>query len=71
MKSDFSQVAPLRAGDRVRLVSLPIASSASSPPPLTIGRIYIVRYLDGCCVCTSTDMPGLDWTYHRDRIEKE
>jgi hypothetical protein len=64
-----SDDSPLRPGDRVRLLRLPTGKE-SSQLPLTVGHIYIVRYLDGNNVSTSTDHPGLDGHYHRDRVEK-
>lgn len=59
----------LRENDRVRLLTMPTGCT-SKDLPLTVGRIYIVRYLDGSNVCTSTDRPGLDGHYNRDRVEK-
>ena len=59
----------LKKGDRVRLLSHPTGQE-SSTLPLTVGNVYIVRYLEGSCVCTSTDHPGLDARYHIDRVEK-
>ena len=61
--------AKLEKGDRVRLLTAPTGQE-SSTLPLTVGNIYLVRYTDGCCVCTSTDHPGLDARYHIDRVEK-
>ncbi len=58
----------LRENDRVRLLSKP-TGCMSKNLPLTVGKIYIVRYLDGSNVCTSTDAPG-DGNYSRDRVEK-
>jgi hypothetical protein len=59
----------LHEGDRVRLLSKPTGYD-SQRLPLTVGHIYIVRYIDGSNVCTSTDVPGLDGHYSRERVEK-
>ncbi|OGZ06287.1 MAG: hypothetical protein A2845_00580 [Candidatus Lloydbacteria bacterium RIFCSPHIGHO2_01_FULL_49_22] len=59
----------LRSNDRVKLLSKPTGQT-SRTLPLTVGNIYIVRHCDGSNVCTSTDIPGLDGHYSRDRVEK-
>lgn len=59
----------LRSGDRVKLLSKPTGQTTAMLP-LTVGSIYIVRYCDGSNVCTSTDIPGLDGSYSRSRVEK-
>ncbi len=66
---DRKSNAALHEGDHVRLLSKPTGYT-SSELPLTIGNTYIVRYLDGSNVCTSTDQPGLDGHYSRSRVEK-
>ena len=59
----------LKPGDRVRLIEKPTGQTASSLP-LTVGNVYIVRYVDGSNVCTSTDQPGLDGHYWRGGVVK-
>ncbi len=59
----------LKRGDQVRLLSLPTGYT-SCELPLTVGNIYVLHYLDGNNVCTSTDAENLNGHYHRDRVEK-
>lgn len=59
----------LKTGDKVKLLSKPVGHD-SGLLPLTVGSTYIVRYMDGSNVCTSTDLPGLDGHYSRSRVEK-
>lgn len=59
----------LRRGDRVRLLSKPTGYTAQHLP-LTVGGIYIIRYLDGSNVCTSTDVAGYDGNYSSSCVEK-
>ena len=59
----------LKAGDQVRLLSLPTGHN-SQHLPLTVGGTYVFYYYDGSNVCTSTDEHGLEGHYHHDRVEK-
>ena len=59
----------LEPDDHVRLISMPTGYE-SSKLPLTVDNIYVLHYLDGNNVCTSTDAENLNGHYHRDRVEK-
>jgi hypothetical protein len=59
----------LERGDRVRLLSLP-TGYMSGELPLTVGNIYIVHYLNGSNVCTTSDDPEIDGDFNIGRVEK-
>lgn len=54
-------------GNRVRLDTKPTGQSTKDAP-LTVGNLYEVVAIDGCCVVTTTDEPGQTVRYHRDRV---
>lgn len=59
----------IKVGDRVRLLSKPSGSTASMIP-VTVGKTYIVQYVDGSNVCTTTDVHEECGYYWRGRVEK-
>lgn len=58
----------LKKNDWVTLLEMPDGYTARNAP-LTIGKAYQIKGLEGSCVVTTTDVPGETATYYRGRVE--